>query len=347
MSEPRLMTTWEAAAFDRDRGEWVRTELHSYDHQEPPEPLPQAVPARITPSRQKPVERTHRAFFVFSDCQIDYRRILDHDTQQDELVPIHDERAMRVARLICRDLQPDEIIDLGDTVDMAALSRFKADSDHFQRTLTASFQRAHDYYAELLADTPHAKLTVVDSNHNARLKNTLLKNHPAAYDLRQAGHRTDYPVMTYPHLANLRHLGVHWVSGYGAAEYSPDGCDDLIFKHGDISVSRGSTAAKLSGLNPDVNVVQGHAHRAETAHRTTRDGRYLAAVVCGALCKTTGEVPGYMTAVDDLNQPVRKQMNWQQGCLIVRHYDDKQYSFEHVLINNGRAFWNGKEYRSE
>lgn len=342
---PEPSKSWEAAAYNRETNEWDVTTLHSYDHTSPSEPIPQAAPARITPSRRKPVTRPYRSLFVFSDAQIDYRRIMDHETGQDELVPIHDERAMQVARMICRDIQPDEIIDLGDTVDMAVLSRFKQDSDHFLRTLTASFQRAHNYYAELKSDNPQAKFTVVDSNHNVRLKNTLLKNHPAIYDLRQAGNHDDFPVMTFPHLANLKHLGINWVSGYGAAEYQY--ADDLIFKHGDISVSRGSTAAKLSGLNPDVNVVQGHAHRAETATRTTRAGKYLSAVVCGALCKTTGEVPGYGTGVDDMNQPVHKQMNWTQGVLHIRDYGEGNYSFEHILIRDGLSYYDGKLYRAD
>lgn len=342
-NEARLATTWEAAAYDREKGEWVHTELHSYEHPEAVEPFPAATPARITPSRRKPIERDYTTLFVFSDAQIGYRRVLDYDTQQDELIPLHDERAMAVARFICRDLQPEYIINLGDSVDLASLSRFKKDSDHFGRELGPSFQRIHDYYAELRADNPQARMIEVDSNHNVRLKDYVLKNAPELYNMRRAGAEKDeYPVMTYPYLANLGHLGVEWYGGYGAAQFQYN--DDLVFKHGDLSVSRGSTAAKLSSLNPDLNVVQGHAHRTERHTRTTRTGRYLSALVVGPLCRTTGEVSGYHSAVDDMNQVVPHQENWNQSVLVVRDYGEGQYQFDQILIHDGRAFYNGKEY---
>lgn len=303
-----------------------------------------ASPAKITPTRRKPEERDHRVLYVFSDAQIDYRRMEDGS-----LEPIHDERALSVGRLICKDVMPDEIINLGDTIDLAALSRFKLDSDHFHRTLGPSFQRVHDYYAQLRADSPWAKITEVDSNHNTRLKDFMLKNAPSMYGMKRAGAEEDeYPVLTYPFLANLNKLGVNWVSGYGAAEYVYGAEYDkppIIFKHGNSAVSNGSTAAKESKENPDIHVVRGHSHRAETFYRTTRAGNYLASVVVGVMCKTTGEVPSYHSAVDDRGSVVKYQENWQTGCLVIRDYDG-EYEFEHILIKDGRAVYNGKVYEA-
>lgn len=303
-----------------------------------------ATPAHITPTRRKPAERDHKILFVFSDAQIDYRRL-----PNGELEPIHDERAIRVAQLMCRDLKPDEIINLGDTVDLAALSHFAPDSDHFHRTLGPSFQRAHDMYAQLRADSPWAKITEVDSNHNTRLKKFVLKYAPNMYGMQRAGEDNEYPVLSYPFLANLGKLGVDWVSGYGAAEYVYGleySTPPVIFKHGTTAVSNGSTAAKESKENPEVNVVRGHTHRQESHYRTTRSGHYLASIVCGVLCRTTGEVPGYHTAVDDHGMPVKYQEDWQTGIVIVHDYDGN-YQFDHIPIRSGVAYYNNKEYRSE
>lgn len=303
-----------------------------------------AVPAKITPSRRKPEVRDHKVLFVFGDAQIDYRRMKDGS-----LEPIHDERAISVGQMLCRDLQPDEIINLGDTVDLAALSRFSPDSDHFHRTLGPSFQRTHDMYAQYRADSPWAKITEVDSNHNTRLKNFVLKYAPSMYGMERAGETGEYPVLSYPFLANLGKLGVDWVSGYGAAEYvygleydSPP----IVFKHGNSAVSNGSTASKESKENPETNVVRGHTHRMETHYRTTRRGNYLASVVCGVMCRTTGEVPSYHSAVDDHGTPVKYQENWQTGVLVIHDYNG-DYQFDHVPIRDGKAFYNGKEYQSE
>ena len=300
-----------------------------------------AVPAQIHPSKRKPTERDHKILYVFSDAQIDYRRL-----QDGTLEPIHDERALSVGRMICKDLQPDEIINLGDTVDLAALSRFSPDSDHFHRTLGPSFQRVHDYYAELRADNPWAKITEVDSNHNTRLKNFVLKYAPSMYGLNRAGEEDEYPVLSYPFLANLGKLGVDWVSGYGAAEYVyglEHDTPPIIFKHGNSAVSNGSTSAKESKENPEVNVVRGHTHRMESHYRTTRKGNYLASVICGVMCRTTGEVPSYHSAVDDHGEVVKYQEDWQTGVLVIHDYDG-DYQFDQIPIRNGRAFYNGKAY---
>jgi len=337
MSEKRLSKEWESAAFNRETNEWDHTTLQSYEYIDDREPFSPAVAARITPSRRKGVDRPFTSIVAMGDSQIDYRRL-----DSGELLPIHDERAMKLARFICRDLQPDHIVNLGDSVDFAALSRFNPDSDHFHRTLGPSLQRIHDFYAGLRSDNPHAKITEVDSNHNVRLKNYTLKNMPQMYGVRQAGSSDEYPVMTYPYLANLQHVGVDWVGGYGAAAF--EYADDFAFMHGTMSSASGSTAQKLSKENPDRNVMQGHAHRAESFHRTDRRGKVLGAYVAGALCRTTGEVPGFHSAVDDNNLPVHYQENWQQGMTHVRDYGDGQYQVDHILFRDGKAYYDGKEY---
>jgi hypothetical protein len=326
-------------------------EVHRlYKHSTKKRPLPedsfeayaQAAPARINPSRRKVPLRDHKRLFVFSDAQIDYRRL-----PSGELEPIHDERALKVARLICCDVQPDEIINLGDTVDLAALSRFDPDSDHFQRTLGPAFQRVHDMYAEYRADNPHAKITEVDSNHNTRLKKFFLKNTGPLYGFNRPGAQEgEYPMFTYPYMTNLLHVNVEWVSGYGAAEYvygDDYGKPPIIFKHGNSVASNSSTAAKESRENPETHVVRGHSHRTETAHRTTRSGNYLASIVVGALCRIDGAVPGYGTAVDDRGEVVKKQQNWQNSIMVIRDYDG-DYEFQHVLIRDGVAHYNGRKY---
>lgn len=295
-----------------------------------------ATPAKITPSKKKPIKRDYNVLLVFGDMQIDYRRI-DND-----LIPIHDERAMDALAHFASELQPNELINLGDTVDFAALSRFQRDSDHFYRTLGPSFQRIHDFYAQLRSDNPNAKIVEVDSNHHKRLTDFVLKNMPDFYGVRQAGNQDDYPVFSYPYLANLKHVGVDWVGGYGAAEYVYK--DDLAFIHGNFAVSAGSTAAKLAKANPDRNIVQGHVHRAETQYQTDRRGNMLGAFTVGALCRSDGVVPSYHSSVNELGKPVKYQENWQSSAMVIEDYGDGQYNFEHVLIRDGKIVYRGKEY---
>lgn len=301
--------------------------------------LSQADPVKINPSKRKPPKRDHKLIFAFSDAQIAYRRI------DEEFVPIHDERAMRVARLMCADLQPDTIVNGGDTVDLPQLSKYDPDSNHFLSTLQQAFNRVHSFYAELRADNPNARIVEVDSNHNARLGKFVLKKAMEFYGLRQAGQPPEqWPILSYPFLANLEGVGVEWVSGYEAAQFHYS--DDLIFIHGKEVRSNGSTADMLSKKYPYSNVVAGHGHKAQTHTRTTPDGKYLTAVQMGALCKITGEVPGYGSAIDDRGKPVHKFQDWQNSVLLIEDYGDGNYNFHHVYIRDGKAFYGGKVYEA-
>lgn len=337
-SERRLTKEWEVSAFNRETNEWETTINHAYEHS--PTILNDwqpASPAKITPSRRKPIERDYKTLLVFGDMQTDFRR-----DENLELQPLHDTRAVDVMIQLARELRPDEIINLGDTLDFTALSRFGKDSDSFYRTLGPSFQYIHNVYAQLRSDNPDAKITEVDSNHHKRLTDFVLKNMPDFYGVRQAGSDDDYPVFTYPYLANLKHVGVNWVGGYGSAEYQYK--DDLVFIHGQFAVSSGSTAAKLSKANPDRNIVQGHVHRTEMQYRTDRRGKALGAFTVGALCRLDGVVPSYHSAIDEKGRPLVYNENWQQSLMVIKDYGDGDYQFDQIMIKDGKINYNGKHY---
>ena len=332
----RLNKTWEVAMRGQD-GEWDTTTLHSYEHL-PDEPLWQAERAQIRPSKAKPVVRPYKSLLVFSDAQMGFRRVLDYDTKEYSLVPLHDERALKIAQMICKDLRPDEIINLGDTFDGAEFSRFKPDSTHFHNVTAPTMQRIHDFYAQLRADNPQAKITEVDSNHNLRIDKAILENIPQLANFTRPGENK--PMMVYEYMANLEHLGVDFISGYGAAEYEYK--DDLAFIHGTLAGVNG-IGNRLAKQNPDRNIVQGHNHRAERYLHTDRKGRQLGAFVVGALCRTDGTVPSFHNGVNHQNYPVKYQENWTQNLLHIMDYDG-YYQFDDIAIVDGKAFYNGREY---
>jgi hypothetical protein len=303
--------------------------------------ISQAAPLVIRSVMSKPVERDYKLIFAFGDSQIDYREI------NNELIAIHDERALRVARFICKVYQPDVIVNLGDTIDLAALSRFPADSDHFKHSLNPAFNRVHRMYAELRADNPNAEIHEVDSNHNTRLGKFILRQVPELYGIQQAGVESSYPVLTYPFFANLDALDVTWHSGYGAAEYvygKDYDAPPIVFKHGNTVVSAGSTASKESKENPETHVVRGHGHRIESHWRTTRSGLYLASHQLGCTCSIDGDVPSYHSAIDDRGNVVKRKENWQQGVMMITDYMNGQYQFDQIPIINGKAYYEGREF---
>ena len=61
--EGRLTKTWEVSAYDHKEGEWTTTTNHAYEHVPDVtifEDWKPATPARITPSRRKPIQRDHK-----------------------------------------------------------------------------------------------------------------------------------------------------------------------------------------------------------------------------------------------------------------------------------------------
>lgn len=347
--ERKLNKVWTSSAFDREKGEWVHTENQSYEiQQEDDTPTWQAEPADIRPSRKKGVKRDHKVLVAFGDMQAGFREVRDHKTGEIEQIPLHDERALKVARYIMRDLMPDTIVNLSDSVDLASLSRFKPDSNHFQNEMGPAFQAVHDYYAQLRADSPDARIVEVSSNHNQRLNDHVLKHFPQAYDLHRPG-EDDYPVLSYPYLANLKHLDVEWRGGYPAGEFVYDeGGVPIVYRHGTETGTKSTAAAsKIRANNPENHTVQGHSHEVSEAWFThRRSGRMLGSFAVGAMCRTDGVVPGYHSGVDDFNRTVPYNENWQQSIHVTRAYKNGDYEMKQVMIKDGKAYMDGKLYEA-
>lgn len=345
--EGRLYKTWEVSAFNRETGEWETATNHGYDYTAPPpEVFEPAKPAKITPTKRKRIERLGRTLLVFGDSQIGYHRVYDQEGN-DELIPTHSEEALSILTQINAYERPDEIINLSDTVDLAELGRFDHTSDSFHRTLSPSFQRAHDLYAQLRADNPDAKITEVDSNHTTRVQKAMMKRYPEWYSFTLPNE--EYPMMSYYRLANLAPLGVDFIAGYGGAEYvyGEDYDTPIIFKHGTTtSNAPGATVRKEAGQNPTTHVIRGHGHSFEHIANTTRHGDVLHYMQLGTTCATNGTVPSYHSSMDDFGRPVHNQENWQQQILMVHDFDG-HYQFNVIDIIAGIARYNGREYRSE
>jgi len=337
MTERRLTKEWEVSAFDRVNNEWTTAMNHAY------EPvaddvrdlfITQAPPVRITPSRAKPVNRDHIVIASIPDEQIGYRNI------DGELIPIHDERAMSVARMLLKDIKPEFIVAQGDTIDFAELSRFSPDSDHFQRTIQPSINRASLWDAELASDNPNSRRLRLEGNHQ-RLSKFILKNAMQLHNIKRAN--SDTAVLSMPFLLRADETGWEYISGYPANEYRY--ADDLVFVHGSRVRSGGSTAELMSKTYPDRNVVFGHVHRQEMHTRTNHRGQYLTAATFGTLARVDGAVPSFGNGVDQDNQIVQNYENWQQGIGLIHDYGEG-YKFEPIPIHNGRAFYNGKVYEA-
>tara|TARA_R110000782_G_scaffold187656_2_gene277795 strand:- start:673 stop:1767 length:1095 start_codon:yes stop_codon:yes gene_type:complete len=345
----KLYKTWEVSAFNKTTEEWETTTNHGYEYSQTPEDIAEvfepAVAAKITPTKRKRAERMGKQILVFGDSQIGYHRVYDQEGN-DSLIPTHSESALSVLTQINAHERPDTVVNVSDTVDLAEFGRFDPQSDSFHRTLSPSFQRAHNLYAQLRSDNPDGHLVEVDSNHTTRVHKNIMKKMPEMYGFTLPGEK--YPLMSYYRLANLGVLDVDFIPGYGAAEFvygEEYGAPGIIFKHGTTTSSgAGATVRKESGQNPNHHVVRGHGHSYESIAQTTRNGDQLYYTQMGTTCDNKGAVPSYGSAMDDFGHPRHKQENWQNQLMMIEDFEDGTYNFNMINIANGIAKYKGVRY---
>lgn len=316
--------SWQSGAFNRETNEWDIVTLHSYDHSEESVIAPVQV-REITLDQRKPRRKRFKRLVAFGDAHIGYRNV------NGVLEPLHDEQAMRRMLDLAEDIKPDYVINLGDTLDNSSLSKFAPDSTHFQGTMQQSYQRAHDFLADVTERTPEAERHMLEGNHDKRHNDFLLRN---------AGPMAELEAIRLHRILKLGEIGWRYHGGYPAGEY--EYADDLVFIHGQIATKTG-TSHKLAGQNHDRNIVQGHKHQAEAVYHTDRRGKALGAFVVGMLGRIDGIVPAHNSGVDHDGEPVKKYDGWTQGVMVINDYNGV-YEFNHVPIHEDGLFYNGKRY---
>ena len=296
--------------------------------------------AAIKAVKVKKVKRPFKVAVFLPDPQIGFRWYGGNDWQ-----PFHDERAIDLSMQLIREIQPDEVVNLGDMIDFPTLSRWPQE-EAMQRTIQKSIDYTHEFLSLQRANAPHAKLVWVEGNHDLRLQNYVQANAAKISGLRRANMDHELPLLSIPYLLRLDEIGVNYVGGWPKAEYYLS--DVLKAKHGDCVKSSGKTAAAVVERE-DVSTVFGHIHRAETAYKTRhgRKGPRTQFAHCpGALCLTNGAVPGFHTGTDTDMKPVTYWQDWQLGLTVV-HYDDEQVYLHHVPFGNDyQALYEGKVYQA-
>lgn len=344
--------TWEAAAYDKEKGEWVHTELHSYRHTQSPEQRVDELFPQVESSVIKPTKRRRKEdigydeIIGYGDGQVDFRLIRDPRTMETRVLPLHNVEMHRIILQMNAYYVPNRTINGGDFADFSGSSRFPADSDHFNGSLTLAMQWIHDFYSQLIADNPNEKHggtaihSEAASNHTDRPRKKVLREMPEMYNFYRPGE--DYPAWTYPSMAKLGELGIDIHSGYphGGIVTGEEGYPQVLWKHGDIT---GKNAVyREADLNPTINIIRWHNHGERMIKRTTREGQQLFYLILGSSCLNGSNVPGYRNAVDDFNEPVQYH-NQDHVNSFVMHRDYGQGRYENITIDviDGKAYYDG------
>lgn len=333
---------WQSMSKNED-GEPVVTDLRGASivlspqwAQDPELPLIRpAQPVKVTNPVNKDKKVTENTAVIFPDQQI----------------PYHDERACDIAMQILRDVNPAQVINLGDMIDFPSFSRFEQEL-RFQQTTQKSIDLAHQHLAQQRAAAPNAHIVVLEGNHDRRLQKSVTQYHMDLFKLRRANAPESWPVLSLPFLLCLDDLGVQYVPGYPAGEYYIQ--DYIKVIHGRRVGARGTVAKRVVD-DERVTTITGHTHRFEMVGKSTntRAGKKdNYALTLGCLCRTDGSVPSVNSSTDHDGNPILRHEDWQQMIGILR-WDPSGLPFEFhpVFIwdmdAKGRkkcAMYNGKLY---
>lgn len=262
----------------------------------------EAAPTIIRPVKYKLVKRKEKLTLIAGDAQI----------------PFQDDRAIERFLAEVKKEQPDNVVFLGDMLDLPSLSRF-AQRPEWQHNTQSAIDTYHQILARTRANAPRAKIYVVHGNHEQRLDNYIQNNAAQVMGLRRAQRPNELTVLSIPNLARYADIGVEYIDGY------PNGTlwleDNIKCIHGTNVAKGGSNAAKYLREERETTFF-GHTHRLEIAYRTfpQRKGSVtIAAASPGCLAMTDGTVPGFRHTYDSQGNVVRRSEDWQQGLIKLYH----------------------------
>lgn len=282
-----------------------------------PEAAKPAQPIRPLP-REKPTTRrgnTERALLV-PDSQNGY----EWTQKRDGLIPYHDRRCWDLCLQIAQLLQPENIVFLGDMMDVAEWSTKFKRTPQQRFTTQPTIDELHWWLAQFRLACPTARIIYLSGNHEDRIDQKVVDVLPEAFELveRVTGNRH----LSVSNLLALDALDIEYVP-YDKGVW----LWDTFIHHGRVTRKGGGStvAAMLKDGRAECNEVVGHIHRAEVAYAVTlpkQDG-VVWAMSPGTIARTDGAVPA-----------VTERVDWHKACGVLERTDS-------VTYNDLVRFWHG------
>lgn len=288
----------------------------------------QAAPTIVRPTRRKRPTRSDSVTLAFGDAQI----------------PFHDERALSLALTAITEVQPDNVVLLGDMLDLPMQGRFLGRPE-WANTVQESIDRFHLFLAEIRA-RHLGRIAVIHGNHEERMPKMLRRDAAELIGLRRANAEKELGVLTLSYLCRYDELGVEAYTGYPNGRLWLE--DNLQAIHGTETKRQGQSAVNYL-RKEQVSTLYGHDHRLAVAWQT-RNTR-LGGVACvaaspGCLARTDGYVPSFAYSVDDMGDFVPRAEDWQQGGLLVLH-NSRNHDIQPLRISEQGINIGGNYYGNE
>lgn len=236
----------------------------------------------------------------------------------DMQIPYHDPVAIRNVVAFIKRFKPDQVITIGDEIDLPQVSRWtEGTPGWYEQTLATD----RDATVEILWDLQVTDM--IRSNHTDRLYNVIMKKIPAFLAL---------PELKFEKFMKLDELGIKFHRK--PLEFAPD----WIAIHGDegsVKPTPGLTALDAARKHGK-SVVCGHTHRAGQSAFTEASGGVLGRVLRGVEVGNLMDFKkaGYTKGV----------ANWQQAFAVF-YVDKKAVTNTIVHIEKDGSFvFEGKRY---
>jgi hypothetical protein len=210
-------------------------------------------------------------------------------------IPFHDTKATRNISAFIRKYKPDDVLCVGDELDLQTVSRWATGRDEWSGTIGRDRDMCQTVLYEL--GVTH----VVRSNHTDRLYNSLSKRLPGLIGL---------PELEYPNFMGFDSLGIT----YHKKPYRFH--ENWIMVHGDEQSTKpqGGLTALEAARKHGLSVVCGHTHRQGITSYTTASGGAVTGILRGfEVGHLMDESKAYYT---------KGTMNWQKGFGLL--YIDKK-----------------------
>ncbi|GAG00041.1 unnamed protein product, partial [marine sediment metagenome] len=233
--------------------------------------FPHVQPIQATTVYERPIpayfDGSVKTTLVLADAHVGFRRTGRGLTRLD---PFHDREAMDTAYRVALAVHPDEIVVLGDKLDLPDWTvRFHREPDIRLVTQPALIE-LHWYLARIRAMLPRTRIVYLAGNHEKRFSTMLEAHIPAAYKLKSVDDLDGWDAFSIPKLLDLDGLGVEYIAHYPQGSY---------FISPELETEHGSTARKGQGdtsrsimRDRSNSVFSGHIHRPELVSKVDRRG---------------------------------------------------------------------------
>tara|TARA_Y100000114_G_C11763516_1_gene331440 strand:- start:3966 stop:5324 length:1359 start_codon:yes stop_codon:yes gene_type:complete len=291
---------------------------------------PVIKPVRVKRRKFNRKESPEKVALIIPDSQHGFRRL------NGELVPMHDRRCVDIAIQVCDYLKPDEVVLLGDMLDLAPWGKYSTSPD-LKFTTQPSLLELH-WFLQSLRDCGDHAITYLEGNHEARIKKAVVEKLEEAVDLRPVGRDVGRPLFSIPNLLSLDEIGVDYIEPYGSSYWLFDNA--VRCHHGStVRTKGGQTVTAMLSSGTTSHEIVGHIHRREFASRRIPSNGGLVTVDAmspGCFCRVDTEislVPAY----------AGKSVDWQHGMGIVYKYHDR-VSMHLIPIDDGACYVNGERF---